>query len=48
MSWSGSWSAWTSLGGIAQRDPAVVDLAPGTINGFVEGTDGALWYFPIP
>jgi murein DD-endopeptidase MepM/ murein hydrolase activator NlpD len=48
LSWVGQWTAWSSLGGTGVIDPAVVDLGAGTIDAFVQGTDAALWYSPVP
>jgi hypothetical protein len=48
LSWWSGWSPWSPLGGTGVGDPAVVDTSYGTIDAFVRGTDGALWYSPVP
>jgi murein DD-endopeptidase MepM/ murein hydrolase activator NlpD len=48
LSWATGWSAWSSLGGTGVVDPAVIDRGSGTIDVFVQGTDAALWYSPVP
>jgi hypothetical protein len=44
----GQWTGWSSLGGSGVVDPAVVDRGAGTVDAFVQGTDTALWYSPVP
>ena len=48
LHWANQWSPWFSLGGRAIGDPAIVDLAVGTSNVFVRGSDNALWYASPP
>ena len=38
------WSSWESLGGIATAGPAMAAWAPGRLDAFVRGSDGALWH----
>ncbi|MBO0706754.1 MAG: hypothetical protein J2P44_00215 [Candidatus Dormibacteraeota bacterium] len=47
-SWAGGWSGWSSLGGGGVADPGVMDPGFGAIFAFVEGSDEALWYTPVP
>jgi hypothetical protein len=37
-------NSWENLGGVLGSSPAVSSWAPGVIDVFVEGTDGALWH----
>ena len=39
-----SWSSWESLGGTAIAGPATAAWAPGRLDVFVPGSDGALWH----
>jgi murein DD-endopeptidase MepM/ murein hydrolase activator NlpD len=48
LSWASRWSAWLSLGGTGIIDPSVIDRGSGTVDTFVQGTDAALWYSPVP
>jgi hypothetical protein len=41
--WSGAWSGWESLGGIASSDPGAVSWGPDRLDVFVRGADNALW-----
>jgi peptidoglycan hydrolase-like protein with peptidoglycan-binding domain len=38
------WSAWESLGGVLTSAPDVSSWASGRLDGFVRGTDNALWH----
>ncbi|MBO0702003.1 MAG: hypothetical protein J2P38_03670, partial [Candidatus Dormibacteraeota bacterium] len=46
--WAPGWTGWSSLGGAGVVDPAVVDTGYASIFAFVQGTDAALWYTPVP
>jgi Peptidase family M23/Repeat of unknown function (DUF346) len=48
LAWATRWGSWSSLGGAGLADPAVIDRGYGIIDVFVHGTDGALWYSPVP
>lgn len=41
---NGSWSSWSSLGGVLTSDPAVGRNADGHLEVFVRGTDNALYH----
>jgi hypothetical protein len=40
---AGSWSGWTSMGGVLTDDPAAAAPGPGQLAIFAKGVDGALW-----
>jgi glucose/arabinose dehydrogenase len=41
---AGTWTPWTSRGGIGTTDPALSSWGPGRVDAFVRGTDGAVWH----
>jgi hypothetical protein len=41
--YTGTWSAWESLGGKLTSSPGATSRGSGIIDAFVRGTDGALW-----
>jgi hypothetical protein len=39
----GTWTDWTSLGGVIRSQPAAVSTQPGTLDVYVLGADNAIW-----
>jgi hypothetical protein len=45
-SWTGSaWSSWVSLGGSGTSSPDVASWGSGRLDGFVRGSDGAIYHW---
>jgi hypothetical protein len=42
--WTTSWSAWTSVGGLSSSTPAVVSRGNNRLDLFVRGTDGQIYH----